>query len=178
MMTMLKPQSSPYTVPSWVKWGGGIIAGLVLLSLIFFIWMYTQINQDRTAGHEQAAAFAVQKTNLTTVDQVETYNGETEVFVVKGEGSDGESSLVFINEAVDTVLTDVNQAEVLSEEQLISRWSSNCPDCRFKDVSYGYEEEQPVFELVYTDEQGRYVLDYFTLSGDSFDQRFAFRQNN
>lgn len=178
MMTMLKPQSSPYTVPRWLKWGGGILAGLVLLFLIFFIWMYTQINQDRTSGHDEAADLAVQETNLSSVEQIETYNGETEVFVVKGKASDGETSLVFINEAVDTVLTDVKQAEILSQEQLISRWSSSCSDCRFKDISYGYEEEQPVYELVYIDEQGRYVLDYFTLSGESFDQRFAFRQNN
>ncbi|WP_226579257.1 DUF5590 domain-containing protein [Halobacillus litoralis] len=175
---MLKPQSSPYTVPRWAKWAISSFVVLLVLCMILSVWVYLDVNQDRTAGHEEAAKLAEAESGITTVDEVSTYHGESEVFVVQGSTTEGESSLVFINDKKTKVLDVVDISNVLPEKELKTQWSNSCSSCTFKGVNIGYEEDEPVYEITYIDSQDRYVLDYFTLTGEAFDQRFAFRQNN
>lgn len=173
---MLKLQSSPYTAPSWLKWGTLILGIIILLTLSLAIWIYVDANSDRTAGHEDAAALAEQETELTRVEHISTYYGDREVHIVQGVNEADENGLVFIDLAEKTVLEEIFPTNALPIEEVKKQWENTCDSCTFRDIQYGYEENEPVYELTYIDGQNRYVMDYFTLRGDSFDQRFAFKK--
>lgn len=177
MMTMLKQQSSPYTVPSWLKWCLLILSMVLILGLAFSIWMYINVNQDRTTGHAEAIDLAEQQTDLTNFESVTTYYGENKIHIVQGSIGKVDGRLVFIDLEENAVLDEIPTESVLPTNQMRSQWKDTCANCQFKDIQYGYEENEPVYELTYIDDQNRYVLDYFTLEGEAFDQRFAFRQN-
>ncbi|MYL48496.1 hypothetical protein GLV98_03330 [Halobacillus litoralis] len=174
---MLRPQSSPFTVPSWLKWSLAIAGTLFILAFILFLWVYIDVNQDRKEGHPQAEAIAQEQGGLTRIDHVSTYHGQREFHIVQGTKESNEASILFIDIKEKTILDEVSREDVLSSEEMRSRWENTCSNCTFKDIQYGFEENEPVFQLTYIDEQNRYVLDYFTLQGEAFDQRFAFRQN-
>ncbi|WP_394217363.1 DUF5590 domain-containing protein [Halobacillus trueperi] len=174
---MLRPQSSPFTVPSWLKWSLAIAGTLFILAFILFLWLYIDVNQDRKEGHPQAEAIAQEKGDLTRIDHVSTYHGQREFHIVQGTKESNEASILFIDIKEKKILDEVSREDVLSLEEMRSRWENTCSNCTFKDIQYGFEENEPVFQLTYIDEQNRYVLDYFTLQGKAFDQRFAFRQN-
>ncbi|MGP4060055.1 cell wall elongation regulator TseB-like domain-containing protein [Halobacillus sp. H74] len=173
---MLKPQSSPYTAPRWLKWALLITGILLILGLSLAVWMYIDINGDRKKGHEQAASFAKSETEISQIEKVSTYHGEREIHVVQGLKENEDSLIVFMDLKDEKILDTVSDKETLSIEEMKGQWADSCSACTFKDVQYGYEENEPVYQLTYTDGQNRYVLDYFTLTGDSFDQRFAFRK--
>ncbi|MBX0356249.1 DUF5590 domain-containing protein [Halobacillus sp. Nhm2S1] len=174
---MLRPQSSPFTAPSWLKWSLAIAGTLFLLAFILFLWVYIDVNQDRKEGHPEAEAIAKEQGDLTTIDHVSTYHGKREFHIVQGMNESKEASILFIDIKENKILDEVSGKVALSLEEMRSRWEKMCSSCTFKDIQYGFEENEPVFQLTYIDDQNRYVLDYFTLQGEAFDQRFAFRQN-
>ncbi|WP_160913516.1 cell wall elongation regulator TseB-like domain-containing protein [Halobacillus litoralis] len=177
MMTMLRPQSSPFTVPSWLKWTLAITGTLFIIAIILFLWLYIDVNHDRKQGHPLAEEIARDKGSLARIDHVSTYHGEKEFHIVQGINKSKEASIIFMDIKEKKILEEVSKEETLPLEEMRSRWENTCSNCTFKDIQYGFEEEEPVFQLTYIDEQNRYVLDYFTLQGEAFDQRFAFRQN-
>ncbi|MGR9049955.1 cell wall elongation regulator TseB-like domain-containing protein [Halobacillus faecis] len=174
---MLRPQSSPFTVPSWLKWSLAIAGTLFILAFILFLWVYIDVNQDRKEGHTEAETIALEQGDLATVNHVSTYHGKREFHIVQGMNESKEASILFIDIKENKILDEVLGEEALSLEEMRSRWENTCSSCTFKDIQYGFEENEPVFQLTYIDDQDRYVLDYFTLQGEAFDQRFAFRQN-
>lgn len=152
-------------------------AVLVIIFLLFFSWMYFEINKDRTAGQEDASKIALEETKLSEVDQVTVYRGEQTVHIVEGKSNQGDHGLIYIDLKEKKVIEQLFNEKVISKEALKQKWSQSCGGCEFKYIQYAFEENQPVYEMSYIDEKNRYVLDYFKLSGESFDQRFAFRQN-
>ncbi|MCA0970377.1 DUF5590 domain-containing protein [Halobacillus litoralis] len=175
----MKRQSSRFTVPDWAKWT--LLSGLILFLICaaLSIWMYIDVRNDVTSEHDEAKAIALKETELSSVEDVTVYHGDRAVHILQGLFEDGEKGLVFVQVEDEEVL-DVSlqtETEFLSLDEMKDQWRSSCGGCSFKKISYAYEEGQPVFELIYIDRESRYVFDYYTLSGESFDQRFAFKQN-
>ncbi|MGV2620249.1 DUF5590 domain-containing protein [Halobacillus sp. ACCC02827] len=176
MMTMLRQQSSRFTVPKWVWFSLTALAVVLLLGVSFLVWMYTSISHDREAGQTEAEALALAETDLANVENVSTYNGNIPIHIVKGSTENGTEQLAFLDLSEKKVLKVEDMSGQISPEAMRQQWQQSCASCQFKDIQYGYEEQEPVFQLTYIDEQNRYVFDYFTLSGDNFDQRFAFKR--
>ncbi|WP_051744161.1 cell wall elongation regulator TseB-like domain-containing protein [Halobacillus karajensis] len=152
--------------------------GIILfLILILSVWLYVEVNQDRTEGHEEAKAIAKEAGGIHRVDHVFTYHGEKEIHIVQGSKEEGKW-LLFIDIKEKDVLDEVPLDDVLPVAEMHAQWDESCSGCTFKDLAYAFEENEPVYQLTYIDERNRYVMDYFTLNGEAFDQRFAFRQND
>lgn len=177
MKKMTKPQSSLFTVPNWVKWASIIVSTLFILGLSLAIWIYIDVNQDRTSAHAQASTLVLEQTEVETVDEVSVYHGKETVHIIKGTEKDGSSVLVYVQVDNQKVLDVIKGDDYLSTSEMKDVWKKGCGNCGFKNIQYGYEEGEPVFEVTYIDQQDRYVFDYYRLNGESFDQRFAFKQN-
>lgn len=155
-----------------------MVVGVVLLvSSAFMIWMYTQINQDRTQGHEKSAEIARQQTSLSEISEVSVYHGGMTVHIVAGMTEDDKEGLVYINPDEEKVIDQVIGEKTISTQDMKNIWEQNCSDCEFINIQFAYEENHPVYEVTYIDDQQRYVLDYYKLTGEPFNQRFAFKQN-
>ncbi|WP_145956040.1 cell wall elongation regulator TseB-like domain-containing protein [Halobacillus halophilus] len=176
-MRTMKPQSSPFTVPSWLKWSFIIIGALFFLSGALAVWMYVSINKDLHTGEEAAREMALNQTEIATVEKVSIYHGKSKVHIVKGKTQGGKEGLVFIDLSKNEILNEQMNQEIIAEQQLKQSWRADCQNCIYKNIQLGYEEEQPVYEITYVDSQNRYVFDYFNLNGERFNQRFAFKQN-
>ncbi|RWZ60295.1 hypothetical protein EQV77_03100 [Halobacillus fulvus] len=172
----MKLQSSQSTVPRWLKWLFLSVGVLLLLGLVFAIWMYAEISQDRIAGYDPAAQIAMDETPLASVDEVTAYYGDQTVHIVQGQLEEGDPAVIYVDVEAESVLEMITE-DALTLEEFTTAWQQACGNCSFEHVQYGYEEQQPVFEVTYVDDQNRYVFDYFQLNGESFDQRFAFRQD-
>lgn len=175
-MTM-KQQSSPFIVPDWLKWPIIVLMVVFVLVITLAVWLYVDVQHDRTSQDQVASSLAVENTKLDSVQNVTLYNGEQTVHIVKGTDESGGVGLAFVQADQKEILEYSKDADILSLSEMKKQWRNSCDGCSFKKVQYAYEEGEPVFEITYIDQQQRYVFDYFTLTGDSFDQRFAFKQN-
>ncbi|MBA2173905.1 DUF5590 domain-containing protein [Halobacillus locisalis] len=177
MKKMTKLQSSPFTVPDWVKWTAIITSILFVLGLSLSIWIYIDVYHDRTSSHAQATTLVLEKTELETIDDVSVYHGKETVHIMEGAVGNGRSALVYVQVDDQKVLNVIQDEDYLSISEMKDIWKEECDGCAFRDIQYGYEEGEPVFEITYIDQQDRYVFNYYGLDGQSFDQRFAFKQN-
>ncbi|MCA0983051.1 DUF5590 domain-containing protein [Halobacillus yeomjeoni] len=175
---MIKPQSSRFIVPRWLKWSILITGTILFLCSAFFIYMYADINQDRTKGNDEAAKFALQETALKKVDQVSNYHGDKTVHIVRGVTDQQKNGIVYIDLEKKEILKESFREDNLSLDEMKQEWMNACENCEFKNIQFAYEESHPVFEITYIDEKNRYVLDYYQLNGEKFDQRFAFKQTD
>ncbi|UOQ42739.1 DUF5590 domain-containing protein [Halobacillus salinarum] len=175
--TMIQ-QSSRFTVPNWLKWFIGTLVVLILLFGCFFIWMYVQIEQDRTSQFDQAKKIAVEKTDLTKVEEISRYNGASTVHIVRGQTNSSTKLTVFLDVKDKKIVKILPEDSIISLSQMKQKWASSCNACQLKDIQLGYEESKPVYEITYIDNKDRYVLDYYLPDGNKFQQRFAFKRTN
>ncbi len=176
MKMIMKQQSSRYTAPSWLKWVLLIVGLLILLSGCLLTWMYVQIQSNHTEGYSEAKSLALSKTNIASVSDVTSYNGERPIHIVRGKTESDEELAAFINLNNAKVLTTINTSTMVSSDQLKKELQANCSSCSFLDIQLAYEENSPAWELTYIDENQRYVLEYVKAENGKPIQRFAFRQ--
>ena len=166
---------SRFTVPKWAK----ITLFSALAVLIIFlgcgIYVYSTAQNARTEGFEASEDFALENTDLETVDQVTRFNGEHVYHVVKGKQSDGEDAIAYVikgdKDPEQIIYTTDNTAD---EQQVESSWQSACgADCEMDDVRLGLYDDAPAWEVTFRDEQDRLGYSYYTLDGTEQLESFA-----
>lgn len=144
---------------------------LIIISVIFVllfisgmsygIFLYMDLNKERTAGHEETEKELLNQTNLTDIIKIENFNGEEPYHVVYGEDEDNEKQIVFYPlEGNEKTITTVDASEVISDRNMLSMWQEECNSCELVKITPALLEDDILWELVYYDEENRYVFDY------------------
>ncbi|MBM7552495.1 DUF5590 domain-containing protein [Thalassobacillus pellis] len=177
-MKMIRtPRSSRFTVPDWVKW---LLAGLALCGLLVFgfsYWVYTGIMEEKTAGFQKAKELALAETSLTQAISVQNYNGDRAVHIVTGKTEKNIKGYAFVNPEKDKIIKFIQQSEILNKADMKKAWQSSCENCQMIEVQLGMENEVPLWEITYIDDQGRYVFAYFDVKSGKRKQLFAFKRS-
>lgn len=160
----------------------GIIMFLILFIsvLVYGIFLYMDLNEERTKGHEETKRELLSQTSVTEITNIENFNGEKAYHVVHGKSEEGSEQIIFYPlEGNEKTLTTVDTADILSRSSMINMWQSNCDSCELVKITPALLDDEILWELVYYDEENRYVYDYRSIyDGSSYEEIRYLRQFN
>lgn len=169
-------QNSPYTVPNWLKWGTiGLI--LVLIScFIYLIFLYSGIQQNRTANYPESKAAVRTKTEVSTIEKVTEYYGKHQYHIIFGADKNGDEKIVFVPlDSKKKDLTVIDQSEIITKQQIKNEWEAQCQNCELIDITPAMENNKVLWEITYMDSSNRYIFDYLSIYDGTRYQRYQLK---
>ena len=108
------------------------ISILFISAIIYGIFLYVDLNNERTKGHDETIKELKKQTAITEVKKIENFNGEKAYHVVFGENEEGKEQIIFYPlEGQVKHLKVVDVAEILPEQAMLQMWQSECRACQF-----------------------------------------------
>ena len=165
---------SRFTVPKWAKITLFSALAVLIIVLGCGIYVYSTAQNARTEGLEASEDFALENTDLETVDEVTRFNGEHVYHVVKGKQADGEDAIAYVKKSEKDPKQIIYTTDTADEQQVESSWQSACgTNCEMDDVRLGLYDDAPAWEVTFRDEQDRLGYSYYTLDGNEQLESFA-----
>ncbi|WP_138417021.1 DUF5590 domain-containing protein [Aquibacillus sediminis] len=174
----MKKRYLPFTVPRWLTWVLLICFVLFIVLAIYLISIYNEVQQSKQSGFQASEELALSKTDLTSVKNVTRYHGETHYHVVVGSTQDDEAAIVYV--PVDTEeqkLQFFDAESFVSREDVISSWQTSCSSCQFISANLAIDNQRPLWEIKYIDNQDRYVFEYFLLEDGTSYEHFRLQRS-
>lgn len=163
-------------LPSWTKW---VLLALILILvalIIFFTVIYNDIQNSKTFGFQAAEERVLEETDVSEVVETMRYHGEVLHHVVFGKNRSNETLIVFVPEDRESELTVVNKKDIEPVENVRENWLSECANCELIDIVPAILNNDPLWEITFYDEAGRYVLNYVSIFDGSKYEEFRFRK--
>lgn len=154
------------------------ISGFILFSILFIsavvygIFLYVDLVEQRTKAHERTERALLEQTALEQVEKIENFHGDEPYHIVYGRNEQGTEQLIFYPlEGTEKTLTIVDMDEILPESAMIGMWQTECDGCEFVKITPALLDDKILWELVYYDAENRYVLDYRSIyDGTPYEQ--------
>ncbi len=135
-----------------------IIALLFVLVIVVGAATYHTSISPKYTDVEKGIEIA-EKNSVQIVEKAYVSYGNEAHIVVTGKNSDNKNVLVWINKKTNAVITKL-ASEGISEQQAIASLKKDYRSKEIISVKLGMEKEQPLWELTYINEQGKYSFYY------------------
>lgn len=170
----MKQRSLRFIVPNWVKWSLAIGFICLIAVVIYGIYFYQTVEMNRRTEFNLSNERVLEETNMTTVLDISRYHGAEYFHVIRGENSDGEPLLAYINQgaAEDIKLFSLN--DFVSKQEIINNWRDNCDDCQLLHAEYAIREDIPLVEITYIDEANRLSYRNYRLDDGTYESGVSF----
>ncbi|MFC4557358.1 DUF5590 domain-containing protein [Virgibacillus kekensis] len=172
-------QYSRFTVPDWLKWAVAIVFLLLVSCLSYSVYLYNEIQQQKTAPFDQVTKEVLRTTDLVNIESIERFHGDHAYYVVFGTTNDNKEKAIFypFTEKKEEVIS-ISTSEIMQEGSIQSQWEEQCSNCKLIDITPAIigEDSQPAWELTYTDSSGRYVIDYWSMDDGTRIEMIGFKQ--
>ncbi|QDI89982.1 hypothetical protein EPH95_01350 [Salicibibacter halophilus] len=150
---------------SWVILGAVILVLLLGLGVFGF---YQSIETPKEEQKEAVASFVLEDEDAGTFDDFHLFFGMETIYVATVTETDGEQYYWFYDDEYEQ-LGRAPLDDVTDEETVIDEARNELGEIDVRDIRIGYEEEEIVYELVYTGADGSLYYDYYTAEeGESF----------
>ncbi|PEY37752.1 peptidase M4 [Bacillus cereus] len=153
------------------KWIFAIIIVIVAIGL-YGVHVYNATMEKKIPKESKAVEIAKEKAKLTKVKSVDYYNGESSYAVVKGVDEKGEKIIVWVPEKKGDVLVK-KQSEGISEKDALQIVAKEQKPKQFLKAKLGAEENVPLWEVTYIDDENRYSYYYLAFKDGKFIQRYS-----
>ncbi|MDM5154167.1 DUF5590 domain-containing protein [Bacillus sp. DX1.1] len=140
------------------KWIFAIIIVIVAIGL-YGVHIYNTTMEKKIPKESKTIEMAKEKAKLTKVEKVDYYNGKSSYAVVQGVDEKGEQTIVWVPEKKGNVLVR-KKSEGISEKKAIQIVASERKPKEFVKVKLGAENDVPLWEITYIDQEGRYTYYY------------------
>lgn len=155
---------SRFIVPKWVKWGIGVVCLVLVSCFIYSVYLYYEVQQNKTARYENIKENVLQSTDISTIEKIEQYHGEKAYFILYGVTDDNKQKLIFYpSERKKEDLTIIEKSEIIPEETIKKGWNSQCKNCELIEIAPAIVDDKPVWEITFIDSSNRYVIDYLSI---------------
>lgn len=161
---------------SWTKWVIFALIIVVVAILIFLTVLYNNIEKSKTNGFGNAEERVIEETEVIEVEETMRYHGDTLHYIVIGNTEDNQSLMVFVPDDVEDELTIIDQSEIIPVESIRQSWQQACKNCEFINIVPAITDRNPLWEITYYDEAGRYVMDYVSIFDGSKYEEFRFKK--
>lgn len=177
---MMNNRFSWGVLPNWLKWALGLISLLMIASLVFGIYLYQAVWENRTESFDQVEEQVLQETELTVINKIDRFHGENAYYTISGETENGEGRMVFypFDQDKSNIIT-LNQSDMAAKETIRANWNNQCNSCTMIDIKpavISEDGEQPAWEVTYVDDSDRYVMEYLSFSDGSSIEILRFNQ--
>jgi uncharacterized protein YpmB len=155
-----------------------IISGILVTLLVIIIILslfYLSIRNPLTKEQEQVVEYVQQNTDIQEVIDVSFYHGTDAFQVITGLDAEGEMWIAWYQlEDQEIVLRKQNQG--LSEEEVRDFAVNELNPHKINNIRLGIENDLPVYEISYIDQENRYAYYYITFKDGIFLKRYSLRQ--
>ncbi|MFC5714258.1 hypothetical protein ACFPU1_16020 [Thalassorhabdus alkalitolerans] len=148
-----------------------IVVALIVVGILFY-----QSARSPLASLETRTIEAAQgEDGITSVEEAEIYNGEEQYRVARAINDEGEEEILFYDEEWE--LIDRRSAgEGVTKGQVRSMVEEAEEGVDIRSVRLGYDQNQPVYEITYRSQEGRFHYYYVTFEDASFVKRYSLQE--
>jgi uncharacterized protein YpmB len=158
-------------------WGSIILLILFISAVVYSIFLYQDIMESKTAGFTETESQILNATTLVSIDKIEQFNGDESYHVVFGKNEANEQKIIFYPlEGNEKNLTVLDESEIISEQTITSSWQDACSGCELIKAVPAIKDENILWEVTYTDESDRYILDYLSIYDGTRYEQYRFTQ--
>lgn len=162
---------------------------VMLLVIITSIWLFASIyNTARSQyneGHQHSKEIALEKGKLTSIDTIDTYNGNIKYHIISGKNVNKEPVYAWIplskeqikdNSDLDEVVIK-KQSSGITKEEAVQAVKSEYNVKQLINVKLGMDEEIPIWEVKYKDQSDRYTFDFVHFSNGEIVKHMAVKND-
>ncbi len=146
-----------------------VLVFLVALAAKSF-YFYQSILAPLKTVQQQAVDFAQEQYNIQAVISIDFFHGETAYHVIRAT-IEGEEKIIWISEDFDQT-TIRNASEGITEGQVREIVETELKPEKIVSIKLGMENEIPLYEVVYVDQQNQYSFYYLTFKNGRFLKHF------
>ena len=169
--------SKKKSFPFWLKWSLLILILILIISTIYSIFLFKDIQESKSTGYTETEKEVLQETDIESIHHITHFYDEKTYHIVFGETEHGEEKIVFVPKVKNKEkMTFIDSDEVLTKQEIKSLWENDCTKCQFIKVNPAMIKNNPLWEVTYRDDTDRYVLDYLSMYDGSRYEQFKFRQ--
>ncbi|MDZ5608942.1 DUF5590 domain-containing protein [Bacillus pseudomycoides] len=140
------------------KWIFAIIIVIVAV-VLYGVHVYNATMEKKIPKESKVVEIAKEKAKLTKVKTVDYYNGKSSYAVVQGVDEKGEQIIVWVPEKKGNVLVR-KKNEGISEKKALQIVAGERKPKELVKVKLGAENDVPLWEITYIDQEGRYTYYY------------------
>lgn len=161
-----------------IKWTFYILILMLIASIIYFVFLYIDVQQNKQKGFSQAKENVLRTTPITETDNVIRFHGDEAYYVVFGKTKNAEEKIVFVpfKENSEQEFTIIDQSSIKPREHMMNEWNKQCNKCKLIKIIPGIIDDEPIWEVTYIDSSDRYVFDYFSIFDGSPYEQFRFKK--
>jgi len=146
-------------VLNWIKFISVFLIGLVF---VIVITIFYNASRPVASATGLATDAAIESGEVVSVNKVQPYNGTTSFVTVFGTNKAGEEIALFIDDAKKDNYESVKLTDGITANEAIKTVKEELVVGKVLHVTLGIEEESPVWEVVFTSDNGKlnyvYVL--------------------
>lgn len=155
-----------------------VIVIIVCLSVAgYSIYLYQEIEESKQADFSSSIQRVLSETEIEQVDEVTRYHGTSYYHAVTGETINGETGIAFVPVNEEAEITYFLMEELNEESSIIDQWRDSCTECSLISTNPALENDHPLWEIKYIDNQDRYVFEYRSMEDGSIYESVRLRQS-
>lgn len=147
------------------------------LTVIFLLWQIVSIYHTAMSpireDENEAAQIAKEEKNLHTINEVYTYNGTNSYTIIQGMDDKDEEIIIWFDEEKKIALT-ANAKDGIAKKDVMKYVDTNRKPAEVISVSLAMENEIPLWEIKFKDQNDRYNLYYIKFEDGEYYQRITF----
>lgn len=155
-------------VLNWIKF---ITVFLVALTFVIVITIFYSASRPLVAATSTATDAALASKEIVSVASVQPYNGTVPLLTVFGNNPDGEAIALFVNEEMDGNYESVKLSDGITAKDAVQTVEKELKVTDVLHVALGIEEDGPVWEVVFTNEQDKLNYVYVRFENGQWSKR-------
>jgi uncharacterized protein YpmB len=159
------------TMKKWVF----ILAFAVGAAVFYGVHIYQETISQKVQSESRAIAAAKKKAGVVTVSSVDYYNGKDPYQVVKGVNKKKQQVIVWVPEKKGKVVTRKASGGI-SKEQAVQIVTKERSPKEIIKVKLGIENNVPLWEITYIDQEDRYTYYYMDYEDGKFLKRYSIQK--
>ncbi|WP_245843784.1 DUF5590 domain-containing protein [Oceanobacillus rekensis] len=158
-------------------WSSILLLVIILACIIYAVYLYNDLYNSKTAGFDETKEQILNQTSIAEIEKIEQYNGSSPYHVVFALNEANEEKLIFYPvEGKEKELTTINRSEIITAEEVLSLWQAQCNECELVKINPALENNEPLWEITYHDNQNRYVMEYLSIYDGAPVESYRFKK--
>ena len=141
------------------------------LTFVIVITIFYSASRPLVSAESTATEAALASKEVVSVASVQPYNGTVPLLTVFGENPAGEAIALFVNEELDGEYESVKLSDGITAKEAVQTVEKELKMSDVLHVALGVEEDGPVWEVVFTNEQDKLNYVYVRFENGQWSKR-------
>lgn len=137
---------------NWVKF---ITAFLLTLVTVIAITVFYNAYKPVASVKKEAESLALRSGQVTTITDVQPYNGTSTLVTVIGKNEEGKQVAVFVQETEEEKYKEVKLKDGITAKEAMKIVQDEQKPAKILHVLLGLEENEPIWEVAFKSESGK-----------------------